>query len=136
MAGGKDAPTDPSDGDGRRVATDIPAVEARLWALLEPYRAELESGLVYGMAVLKRPGAGAHSFFAGVRAGERNVSLHLKPLYDHPELLDGVPASLRKHLSGKQAFNFKALDDSGATDLAVLLGRAIELYRRDGNTAR
>jgi hypothetical protein len=122
---------DPGGAPGA-VTADLAGVEARLWTLLEPYRGRLEESTVYGMPSLKRPGAGAHGFFAGVRAGERNVGFHLKPLYDHPELLGSIPPGLRKRLSGKQAFTFTSLDDGLAAELAELLERAFELYAREG----
>ena len=103
-------------------------IEARLWSVLEPYRDRLETGSIYGMAMLRRPGAGAHGFFAGVRSGPRNVSFHLKPLYDHPALLDAMSLRLRKHLSGKQSINFSVVDDELMADLTQLIARAFELY--------
>jgi hypothetical protein len=113
---------------GTSDAAGLAAVEARLWRLLEPYRGRLEEASVYGMPTLRRPGAGAHGFFAGVRAGERNVGFHLKPLYDHPELLETIGPALHRRLSGKQAFTFTALDDGLAAELAALLARAFDLY--------
>jgi hypothetical protein len=109
-------------------AAALAAVEARLWELLAPYRGRLEEASVYGMPTLRRPGTGAHGFFAGVRAGERNVGLHLKPLYDHPELLGTIPPALRRRLSGKQAFTFTALDLEMEAELTALLARAFEAY--------
>ena len=32
---------------------DFEAIEARLWAILEPYRGRLETGNVYGLMTLK-----------------------------------------------------------------------------------
>jgi hypothetical protein len=122
----------PRPGDRMNLAD----VAARLWDLLAPYRDRLEESTVYGMPILKRPGAGAHGFFAGIRIGEHNVGFHLKPLYDHPELLGAIPASLRKRMSGKQAFTFTSLDDQLAVELAALLERAFELHRRDLESTR
>jgi hypothetical protein len=119
--------------DARALVTaDLAAVEARLWGLLAPYRDRLEESTVYGMPILRRPGSGAHGFFAGVRASERNVGFHLKPLYDHPALRDSIPPGLRKRLSGKQAFTFSSLDDGLAAELAALLERAFGLYEPTG----
>ena len=36
--------------------TRLAAVEARLRAILEPYRDRLEEGQIYGVSVLRRPG--------------------------------------------------------------------------------
>ena len=46
---------------------DLAAVEARLWAVLDPYRGRLEAGSVYGVETLRRPGVVAHDFFAGIK---------------------------------------------------------------------
>jgi len=122
-------------GSGRRggaagpgPAADLSALEARLWSVIKPYRDRLEAGSIYGMSVLRRPGAGAHEFFAGVRPGPRNVTFHLKPLYDHPALLDSMSPHLRKHLTGKQSLNFSAVDNELMAELAALTARAFELY--------
>ena len=40
-------------------------LEARLWAILAPYRDRFEEGSVYGLVTLRRPGARADDFFAG-----------------------------------------------------------------------
>jgi hypothetical protein len=117
--------------DGTPDADALAAIEERLWALLEPFRGRLEEASVYGMPTLRRPGTGAHGFFAGVRAGERNVSFHLKPLYDHPDLLETIPPALRRRLSGKQAFSFTALDADLESELAALLALAFGLYETD-----
>jgi hypothetical protein len=42
------------------AAPDLPAVEARIWSLLEPYRAELEEATIYGLPSLRWPGVRAH----------------------------------------------------------------------------
>jgi hypothetical protein len=118
----------------KREMPDSPALaalEARLWELLSPYRGRLEEASVYGMPTLRRPGSGAHGFFAGIRSGEHNVGLHLKPLYDHPELLATIPPALRRRLSGKQAFTFVGLDPTLEAELTALLERAFEAYERE-----
>ncbi len=56
------------------MAGEFGALEARLWAVLAPYRDRLEEGSVYGLVTLKRPGANAHQFFAGVRVAAKHVS--------------------------------------------------------------
>jgi hypothetical protein len=44
----------------------LAAVEARLRAILEPYRDRLDEGTIYGIATLRRR-CEAHDWFAGVR---------------------------------------------------------------------
>lgn len=50
----------------------------------------------------KQPG-----WFGTVTAKKAYVAFHLPPLYDAPELLDGLSAELTKRRQGKTCFNFK-----------------------------
>jgi len=76
-------------------AAGLAAVEARLCSILEPYRDRLEEGTIYGVPMLRRPGAKAHDWFAGVQAADGYVKLNFLPMHAHPELLDGIsPAPL------------------------------------------
>ena len=107
---------------------EFDAIEARLWAILEPYRDRLEAGSVYGLQTLKRAGAGQHDFFAGVRTAPRHVSFHLMPVYTDPSLLDHVSPGLRKHLKGKTTFNFTAVDEALFVELETLTARSFAAY--------
>ena len=111
--------------------SDLAAVEARLWSLLERYRAELEPATIYGMPSVRWPGAKAHDYFASVRAGKRYVSLYLLVADTYPEALAGTPASLLERRSGKAAFTFATLDEAMARDLGALLDRLYTRYRSD-----
>ena len=110
---------------------DLQAIEARIWSLLEPYRAELEAATIYGMPSLRWPGAKAHDYFASVRPGKSYVSLYLLVADTYPDALAGTPASLLKRRSGKAAFTFPTLDDDMAAALEALLARLYERYRAD-----
>ncbi len=107
---------------------EFEALEARLWAILKPYRDRLEDGSVYGLATLKRVGARQHDFFAGVRVAPRHVSFHLMPVYTDPTLLDGVSPGLRKHLKGKTTFNFTTIDEPLFAELEALTQRSFQAY--------
>jgi len=111
--------------------SDLEAVEARIWQLLDRYRAELEAATIYGMPSLRWPGAKAHDYFASVRSGARYVSLYLLVGDSYPEALEGASEALLKRRSGKAAFTFPALDDETAEDLERLLARLYERYRAD-----
>jgi aspartate/methionine/tyrosine aminotransferase len=126
------ARTDGASTPSASLPADMAAIEARLWAVIEPYRTALVPGSLYGMPTLTRPGAGAHHFFAGIRASQSSVSFHLKPLYDHPELLKAISPSLRRRLSGKQVLNFTRLDEAVFLELEVLTRRAFERYQDEG----
>ena len=69
------------------IMGDLEAIEARIWSLLEPYRAELEAATIYGMPSLRWPGAKAHDYSAAVRAGKSFVSLYLLVADTYPDAL-------------------------------------------------
>jgi hypothetical protein len=62
-------------------------------------------------------------YFAGVEVKKSYVSFHLMPVYMFPDLLNGMPAELKKRMQGKSCFNFKRVEP----DLFEMLG---ELTRR------
>lgn len=117
------------------MTEEFEAIEARLWAILAPYRDELEAGSVYGLVTLKRPGANAHQFFAGVRVAAKHVSFHLMPIYADPALLDGVSPALRKRLKGRTTFNFTAIDETLFSELEALTARCFDAYVAGGVAA-
>ena len=98
---------------------DFSAVEARLRSILDPYRDRLESNPLYGVDTLKRPGGGAHDFFAGVRVGKRYVSYHLMPVYARPQLLDG-----------------QELDESLMRELETLTRRSFDVFSSEAYPRR
>jgi len=69
---------------------ELAGVQARLEAILEPFRGQLETFEIYGVPMLRRPGARAHDWFAGVSPGNGVIRFFLLPMYGHPELLEGV----------------------------------------------
>ena len=113
------------------VDPKLEAIEARIWALLEPYRNELEAATIYGMPSLRWPGAKAHDYFASVKSGKSYVSLYLIVADTYPQALEGTPSALLKRRSGKAAFTFPTLDDDMANALEALLARLYESYRAD-----
>ena len=117
------------------MTEEFEAIEARLWAILAPYRDRLEVGSVYGLVTLKRSGANAHQFFAGVRVAAKHVSFHLMPIYADLELLDGVSPGLRKHLKGRTTFNFTAVDEMLFAELEALTARCFDAYIAGGVAA-
>ena len=112
--------------------TDLGPIEARLWAILDPYRDRLVPGSVYGLPTLTRPGAKAHGYFAGVSVAEKHVSLHLMPIYRDPSLLDGISTALRKRVSGKATLKFTAMDEAVFAELETLVARCYAAYAAAG----
>ena len=49
---------------------DLQAIEARIWAILDPYRDRLEPATIYGIPSLRWPGGKAHDYFAAVKTGK------------------------------------------------------------------
>ena len=115
---------------------DFGAVEARLRSILDLYRDRLESSPLYGVDTLKRPGGGAHDFFAGVRVGKRYVSYHLMPVYARPQLLDGISAELRRRMQGKSCFNFTFVDESLMRELETLTRRSFDVFSSEAYPRR
>jgi len=104
------------------------ALQARLEAVLDPYRDRLEAFELYGAPFLRRPGAKAHDWFAGVSPGPRGIRFFLLPMHAHPGLLDGISPALRKRKSGASLFAFGSIDEPTLADLRALVGRAFEVY--------
>lgn len=48
------------------------------------------------------------------------------PVYVFPNLLDGLPAALRKRMQGKSCFNFTSLDDTARSELERLAAAGFE----------
>ena len=107
---------------------DAAALEAELRAILVPYEDVLEAAELYGIEVLKRPGAKLHDWFAGVRPGNGTAKLMLLPMKVHPELLEELSPALRKRLTGDALFTLKPGDDALLQELEQLVARAFDAY--------
>ena len=107
---------------------ELDGVAARLDAILEPYRSRLETFEIYGVPMLRRPGARAHDWFAGVSPGNGVIRFFLLPMYAHPELLDGISPALRKQKRGASLFAFSAVDDALVAELTALTERSFATY--------
>jgi hypothetical protein len=109
-------------------SAQLDAVEALLRAVLVPYEDELETAEIYGMEVLRRSGAKAHDWFAGVEQVGNTVKFNFLPMHGHPELLDGCSPALLKRRTGASVFKFDALDDALIEDLEALVARGFDAY--------
>jgi 7-keto-8-aminopelargonate synthetase-like enzyme len=103
-------------------------VEARLRAILEPYRDRLEEGQIYGVTTLRRRGAKAHDWFAGVQAANGYVKFNFLPMHGHPALLDGISPDLRRRKTGASVFRFTEVDDALLAELEALVARGFDAY--------
>ena len=116
----------PPSGEPRRV--NLNAVEAELRAVLVPYDDELETAEIYGMEVLRRAGAKAHDWFAGVQQVPGTVKFNFLPMHAHPELLDGCSPGLLNHRTGSSVFKFTELSEALIADLEALVARGFAVY--------
>jgi hypothetical protein len=117
---------------GARYAGRMPeldAVEARIWALLDPYRGELEEATIYGMPSLRWPGSGSHDHFAAVKRSAHKVSLYAIAVDTWPQALEGSSDRFRARRTGKATFSFPDLDDVLAAELEAFLARLYQPYR-------
>ncbi|HEY7736066.1 MAG TPA: hypothetical protein VH813_04670 [Candidatus Limnocylindrales bacterium] len=117
--------------------TSLEAVEARLDRILDPYRGELEEFEIYGVPMLRRPGAHKHDWFAGVQRTDRAVKFNFLPMHGQPELLEGTSAALLKRRTGASVFKFTAIEEPLLDELESLVRRGFDSYlgrtpRRDG----
>ena len=108
---------------------DLDAVEARIWALLDPDRDELEDATIYGMPSLRWPGSGSHDYFAAVKRSAHKVSLYAIAVDTWPETLEGASEDFRSRRTGKATFSFPSLDDGLASELEKFLARLYQPYR-------
>ena len=118
----------------QREALD--AVEAELRAILVPYEDALETAAIYGMEVLRRPGAKAHDWFAGVQQVNGVVKFNFLPMHAHPELVEGASPALLKKRTGASVFKFTEPDDALMEDLAALVARGFKVYAPKRRRAR
>ncbi len=108
---------------------ELDAVEARIWALLDPYRDELEEATIYGLPSLRWPGSGSHDYFAAVKRSAHKVSLYAIAVDTWPETLEGSSARFQSLRTGKATFSFSSLDAELAAELETFLGRLYQPYR-------
>ncbi|HEX5015109.1 MAG TPA: hypothetical protein VFV72_13235 [Candidatus Limnocylindrales bacterium] len=111
---------------------ELDAVQARLEGLLDPYRDRLEAFEIYGVPMLRRPGAKAHDWFAGVNRGDGVVRFSFLLMHAHPELLDGLSVAVLKRKKGASLFAFSSVDDATVAELAALLERGFDVYWPEG----
>jgi hypothetical protein len=107
---------------------DPSELEDRLRGLLAHYQDVLVMDRLYGIQVLRRPGARAHDWFAGVRPGKGSAKLMLLPIKDHPEILEGVSPALLKRRSGDALFTLKPGDEALLPELEGVMARAFDAY--------
>lgn len=68
--------------------------------------------------------------FAAVQLKKSYVSLHIFPVYCHPELIEDGYAQMRARMQGKSCFNFKNVEQIPTEEVVALLQAAHEAVER------
>jgi hypothetical protein len=113
---------------GQTDDMDLDELEAEVRAILVPYEDVLESSEIYGMEVLRRPGAKPHDWFAGVRRNRGTVKFMLLPMHTHPELLENMSPDLRKRKTGASVLTLREDDEVLIPELEALVQRSFDAY--------
>jgi len=71
-------------------------------------------------------------YFGGVQIKKNYVSFHLMPVYVNPKLLNNLSPELKRRMQGKSCFNFKKIDEKQVKELAKLIKRGYEYYKKAG----
>jgi hypothetical protein len=106
----------------------IGELEAELRAILVPYEDELDTAQIYSLEVLRRPGAKAHDWFAGIQVAGDKVKFNFLPMHGHPELLDGLSPALLKRRTGASVFKLSEGDEALLPELEALVARGFDVY--------
>lgn len=116
---------------------DFSPVFEQLKTLLTPYQPALvvtvDSPAAYALDTHKLGPNRKPFYFGGVVVNKHYVSLHLMPVYVHPELLTQLSAGVRRRMQGKSCFNFKQpLDAATLDELRQLIAQGLAALQQDG----
>lgn len=75
---------------------------------------------------------GYRTGFGGVEIRKSFVSVHLMPVYVHPDLLEGLSPELRRRMQGKSCFNFRKPDPRLFEELSGLVAAGLARFEADG----
>lgn len=75
---------------------------------------------------------GYRTGFGGVEIKKAYVSVHLMPVYVHPDMLEKMTPGLAKRMQGKSCFNFKKSDDRLFDELEQLIQNGVSRFQQDG----
>ena len=119
------------------TARDFAAIFARVRPMFARYEADGflldDSAGRYMLGTHElRPKDGYRTWFGGVEIRKSYVSVHLIPVYVHPDLKEGLTDALRKRMQGKSCFNFKELDEGLLAELDSLVARGFARFAADG----
>lgn len=97
-----------------------------LTGLIRPYAQDLsvKSDTPDDFYLEESRSTGKPQLFAAVQTKKSYVSLHLYPVYVHPELLSDISPQLRARMQGKSCFNFTRVEQIPENELAGLIETA------------
>lgn len=72
-------------------------------------------------------------WFGGVQIKKNYVSYHLMPVYMYADLVNEIPAELKKRMQGKSCFNFKKIDIELFKQLAELTDKSFKIFKEQGD---
>ena len=75
---------------------------------------------------------GKPPFFGAVKVSGRRHAFHFMPIYDFPELLDGISPALKKRMQGKSCFTFEAYDPALLHEMQRLIQQGVARYTAAG----
>jgi hypothetical protein len=70
-------------------------------------------------------------YFGSIVPKPRDIRLYYFPIYTHAKKFEWISDELRKCLKGKSCFHIKKLTDSLENELASMIKKGIELYKKD-----
>ena len=71
-------------------------------------------------------------YFCSVLIKKEMISLHFFPIYIQPDLFKDLAPNLFKCLKGKPCFNFKKEEQVDSKELAALLKKGVEAWKKCG----
>ena len=124
-------------GDPRGMTAAFPALFARFRAMFAPHAPSAvvlrdEPGRYYLGTHEVREKDGYRTGFGGTEIGKRYVSVHLIPVYVHPEMLATISPALRRRMQGKSCFNFRTEDEALFAELQALIDLGAAQFASDG----
>jgi hypothetical protein len=113
-----------------------PELVRTLVGVIEPYVDRLRivpsKTLAYYTETKRAVFKGKPVMFASIRDGKSGTAYHFFPLYLWPELADELDPVLRRRLTGKTCFTFKAVDTTVIAHLRALTERGFVRYEAAG----
>ena len=71
-------------------------------------------------------------YFASIVPKPKDVRFYFFPIYTHKGQIGDLPESIQKALKGKSCFHIKKIDDEIAKALRDLIGKGVEVYKKEG----